>query len=563
MSTEKTLLRARSLAKKGAYTQAQALYVSILDKFPNNKRALNELAALRSKVGVRPLQLLLKDLFELYQGRHLVDLEKAATEALELHPGSTDILTLLAAAQGELGRPVDAVATYNRLLELDPDNTDALGNRGNAQRADGDVEAALASFEAVLARRPGDPAALNNIGTIQIETGALDDAQSSFEQALASEPKYGPALNNLGNVLKIKGHTEDAARVLSASVNNGTASAETYWNLVSVKRFGPDDAEIAVMEGALNDAQRSENERMLLGFALGKAYEDVGDFKTSFERLVGANKRRKADLRYRVANDLQHMERQKVLFSDRGSNDGSPGNSPAVGPVPIFITGMPRSGTSLVEQMLSAHGDVHGGGEIELLNERLSKLDWSSMDDLNTSAEALRSNYLAHLVSLSDDARFVTDKLPVNFMWIGAIRTIFPEAKIIHVQRNARATCWSNFKHFFSSRGNGFAYDLDDVVTYYCAYRNLMAHWHQAFPGDIHDLDYDRMTEDAEPAIRNLLAYIGIPWEDACLAPEKNKRAVYSSSATQVRRKIYQGSSEGWKKFEPYIGGAFDALPQQ
>ena len=228
---------------------------------------------------------------------------------------------------------------------------------------------------------------------------------------------------------------------------------------------------------------------------------------------------------------------------------------------PIFIVGMPRSGTSLIEQMISSHSEIFGGGEFEHLNTALSALEWRHPYAFQLEGMRIADAYLAHLKKQSGNEQFVTDKLPVNFLWIGAIFALFPDAKIVHVRRDARATCWSNYKHYYASDGNGFAYDLGDLAAFYLEYLDLMKHWDRLFGDRIFTVDYDALVEAPEPLTRDLLTYLGVPWQDNCLRPEENQRAVYTSSAAQVRNGIYTRSSRDWERYSDLIGSAFDTLP--
>lgn len=560
MSTEKTIQKARALAKRGAVSQARALYSSVLEKFPKNKRALDGIKALPKEGTPQAPVSLIRGLIDLYNRGRMRELVDATDKAIRAYPTHIDLLKLRAAGQAALGQVDEAIGTYNQIIALDPTDADAFGNRGNAERAAGRDESALKSFSRVLELRRDDATALNNIGNIHVERGELEEAQRSFERALAASPTYGPALTNLGNIFKIKGDTARAAEFLSAAIEKREASAEAYWNLATVKKFDEGAFEIDRMEEALERNNLTDRERLLIGFSLGKAYDDIGDVERAFRHLSNANHLQKSRLAYRVEDDIEGLTAQKAAFP-RKALDFAASEAPVGAPTPVFIVGMPRSGTSLIEQMLSAHSEIHGGGEIELLNDRLSELDWQSVDAFSSAGMCVRDEYLGHLGSAGADAPFVTDKLPANFRWIGAIFSIFPNAKIVHVVRDARATCWSNFKHYYSGEGNGFAYDLGDVVAYYLAYSNLMWHWTQVFGDRIFRMDYDKLTETPEPLMRDLLDYLELEWQEACLAPEQNTRAVYTSSATQVRRRIYRNSSRDWRKFAELIGPAFDALP--
>jgi hypothetical protein len=228
--------------------------------------------------------------------------------------------------------------------------------------------------------------------------------------------------------------------------------------------------------------------------------------------------------------------------------------------LPVFIVGMPRSGTTLIEQIISSHSMVTGAGELNHVPQFGGYLALEPKCINPLAILDFREQYLSAVSELSNGKVVVTDKMPQNFRFIPLICAAFPEAKIVHVQRNSAATCWSNYKHYFTSNGLGYCYDLEDVVTYYKLYKDLMKFWESKYGERIYSLKYENFTIDQENQTRKLIEHLELNWEEACLSPHKNKRSVRTASQQQVRQKIYQGSSEGWRKYEPYLNGAFDSL---
>jgi hypothetical protein len=227
---------------------------------------------------------------------------------------------------------------------------------------------------------------------------------------------------------------------------------------------------------------------------------------------------------------------------------------------PIFILGMPRSGTTLVEQIVSSHSEITGAGELNYTQQFGSDLTVGQKPINFETVQSFRKSYLAELAKRAEGQALITDKMPQNFRCIALICAAFPDAKIVHVQRSAEATCWSNFKHYFFSENLGYSYSLADTVAYYGLYKDLMQFWSQSYSDRIYHLDYDKVTEYQDPETRRLIEHLGLNWEDACLAPQNNKRSVKTASQQQVRQKVYKGSSQAWKKYEPFLGGAFDEL---
>ena len=229
-------------------------------------------------------------------------------------------------------------------------------------------------------------------------------------------------------------------------------------------------------------------------------------------------------------------------------------------PRPIFIVGMPRSGTTLVEQIISSHSVVTGAGELNYVSRYGSEIATGATHKGPIAISEFRTKYLSELSKISKKQHFVTDKTPQNFRFIPLICAAFPEAYIIHVQRNAAATCWSNYKKFFTSKGLGYSFDLRDIVSYYRMYTNLMDLWHSYYSERIYHLNYENLTTDQENETKQLIKNLGLDWEEACLSPHNNKRIVRTASQQQVIKQVYRGSSKAWREYEPYLNGKLDGL---
>ena len=306
--------------------------------------------------------------------------------------------------------------------------------------------------------------------------------------------------------------------------------------------------------------QKLENDRKChLCFALAKASEDLGDFQEAFDYLKEGNALRKKGLSYDIKKD-------QTIFANLKKSDLSIPQNTVVSikkpsdVTPIFILGMPRSGTTLVEQIVSSHSKVTGAGELGFVRQFGLKMAFGTQEINERNLLNFREQYLNSLIQLGEGNLYITDKMPGNFQFIGLICRAFPETKIIHVKRDPAATCWSNFKHYFPASGLGYCYDLDDVVRYYQMYEDLMDFWNERYPDRIYRLDYDELTLDQEYETKRLISHLGLDWQGACLSPQKNKRAVKTASNQQVRQKVYKGSSQQWRKFGPYFDGAFDGL---
>jgi len=291
-------------------------------------------------------------------------------------------------------------------------------------------------------------------------------------------------------------------------------------------------------------------------------YEDTGEFDKAFAHLYEGNKIRKKLLNYSIDIDkkifanLRKMHLKLSAYSQKNI-------SVKTEIIPIFIVGMPRSGTTLVEQIISSHSRVTGAGELDYLARFGKDLTNGSTIPNEQNITVFRNKYLTKLKEIPNRTLFISDKMPQNFYYIPLICYAFPEAKIVHVERNSEATCWSNFRHYFSSDLLGYCYDLDDTVHYYHLYNRLMDYWKKNYNDRIFTINYDTLTNAQEKLIRDLIKYLDLAWEETCLSPHENIRNVSTASSLQVRRKIYTDSSKAWLRYKPYIKNSFASLKQK
>ncbi len=520
-SIEQRLSKARRQAKRGDAQGAADIYRDVLSQFPQNRKALAGLHALT------PTEAEMNALIALYTSSQYAQALIEGLALAERFPGSAFIPNLLGAVYAALGRVEEAVASYDKAIRLKPDYAEARNNLADSLNALGRADAAIATLTEALRIEPDFAEAHNNLGNALYLSGRIDEARASYERAIDLLPTY----------------------------------AEAHRNLSTVKKYTTEDSQFEAMHGLTNQASLPDRARMNLSFALAKAHDDLGQYDRAFEFLSTGNALQRASLPYSVDDDLALFDALQRAFDASGSAPHAD-DTTAEGDrtTPIFIVGMPRSGTTLVEQILASHSQVFGAGELERLGECVAASDWMRTGVTPAVLGAIRSDYVNHIRTLADEAAWVTDKLPLNFRWIGFICLALPNARIVHVARDARATCWSNYRHFFSSRGNRFSNDLGDVARYYRAYTALMRFWHARFPGRIYDLDYESLTENQEPETRELLAAVGLEWEPSCLQFHRTERVVETASATQVRQKMYTGSSAAWRHYEAHLGPMLQEL---
>ena len=479
------------------------------------------------------------------------------TKALSLKPDYAEAYYNMGNALQNQGKLDEAIASYTKALSLKPDYAKAYYNMGNALQNQGKLDEAIASYTKALSLKPDFAEAINNMGNALQDQGKLDEAIASYTKALSLKPDYAEAYNNMGNTLQNQGKLDEAIASYTKALSLKPDYAKAHRHLSTIIKYDSNHAQVTAVGEIIQRPDLKDDHRCHLHYAFAKMNEDIGDLDVAFESYVTGGRLRQNLLSYDPRQDELEFHQIKttaptikdIIF-----------NKPikALLHTPIFILGMPRSGTTLVEQIISSHSQVHGAGELKCLGRFAAPLSNGNQIINSSSIVQVRESYLNELGKVSNGSPFVTDKMPHNFQYIGLISKALPEAKIIHVKRDPAATCWSNFKNYFSAKDLGYSYDLEDTVSHFKLYQDLMSFWEQQHAGQIYHLNYDRLTLEQETETRQLIEHLELEWEDACLSPQKNKRSVRTASQQQVREKVYTGSSDAWRKFELYLNGVFD-----
>lgn len=481
-----------------------------------------------------------------------------------------EVAETVAAAAREAGRLTsqgklpEAVAAYQRLLERWPEQPDCWYNLGLLQRALGRFDAALASYAQALRRgvRKPEEVHLNRAVIFSDGLHRLDEAQRELGTALALNPEYLPALQNLANLHETLGRDAEAREVYERILRRWPHAFESLARYASLST---DRGEIdARLEGLLRDAlgkpAASAAERASLGFALARLLDRAGDYPAAFAEAAAANRASRTAAgpgspSYDRTAHERFIDALIAAFPDTGRPSAAPVDRREVAarsagvappPRPIFICGMFRSGSTLTERILAGHAGVSAGGELDMLPRlvRSSLVPFpASMSQVGGSTLAgLAEAYLRELARLFPGTAFVTDKRPDNFLLIGLIKRLFPDAKIVHTRRDALDTCLSIFFLHLDPRVS-WALDLEDIGHYFREYRRLMQHWHSLYGADILDVDYDALVREPRPTIERLLAFCGLEWDESCIDFARRGGSVTSASVWQVREPLYQRSS--------------------
>ena len=485
-------------------------------------------------------------------------------KALVFNPDFADAHNNIGIALLDLGQLDDAVKSYKAALKLKPEFAEVHYNLGVVLQNLECFDEAVISYKAAIVLQPDYADAHYNLGIVLHDTGQLSMAIKSLQKAIIIKPENAEAHKYLGNTFQSNGQIDEAIKCYEKTLSIKPDHADAHRNLSTIKRYTKGDTQIILMQELLSNGTLSLSNQIYLYFALAKAYENLGMQDKLFEALNEGNRLRKEQLNYSHDNNLNEHLKIINLFNLIPSFPEKLVLYKSSKIRPIFIVGMPRSGTSLVEQIISSHQEVHGAGELGTLNKLIFPIiDEFSLEDMDISEKtilSIRKDYLDFLSSLNAPKSIITDKMPSNFRYIGFILKAFPEAKIINLKRDSRAICWSIYQRYFPGKGLGFAFNMKDLAGYYNSYNELMNFWHQEFPNKIYDICYEDLTTNQEEETKKLLKYCDLDWDDSCLNFHINKRAVRTTSSLQVRKKMYQGSSEAWKKYATHIQPLIDGL---
>ncbi|MGI9304928.1 MAG: tetratricopeptide repeat protein [Gammaproteobacteria bacterium] len=602
---------ATTLRDMGDYEGAVASYSRVLELAPGDGEAWQGLGGV------------------LLSQEQLADAVDAFQRAARLQPREATIQYDLGCAQRSAGHPDAAVEAFRRAIDLRPDYPEACNNMAAALRAQGKLDQALTACREAVRLRPDYHVAYDNLAAIYLDSleqsplpqgdsqranthtelaglfikhrkldaavaacrealrlspdlveaynslgiayrnlGRLDDAVTAFHDALKVKPEYVDACNNLGFTYGDMGDFDKALHWFHRTLELDPELPEVCLNIARAKRFSPADRdEIKCIEAVLANPRLSEASQACVQFALGKIYADCGDIEQAFSRYERGNRLKHRSVRF---DGARHTERVDALINTftpeffaarHGFGDESD--------MPVFIVGMPRSGTTLVEQIVSSHPAVYGAGE----QTQIGEIAGSLRRKLNTSqpypecvsvlgsrvATTLAGEYLGRLRNLAPDARRVTDKMPMNFLHLGLITLLFPRARIVHCRRDPMDTCLSNYIQLFAE-GHDFSYDQEDLAVFYSDYHRLMKHWQSALAIKPHEIVYEELIANQEAASRRLMEYCGVPWDDKCLTFHENKRPVQTASQWQVRQPVYRSAVCRWEKYEHHLQPLKQAL---
>lgn len=498
--------------------------------------------------------------------------ERLLRKRLRDAPADVVAIRMLAEVAGRIGRYGDAERLLARALELAPDFDAARANYVTVLHRQSKFAAAHAEADRLIARDPKDVGHLAVKAAVLVRTGDYEAALAAYEAILARHPEEAKLWVSYGHVLKTVGRRDKSIAAYRRATKAAPTLGDAWWSLANLKTVRLDAHDIAAMTAALSQTTRPEDQYHL-HFALGKAFEDAHQWATSFEHYAIGNAMRRAELSYDPEQSTAHLAATRALMTSKAFSARLGTGHPACDP--IFIVGLPRSGSTLIEQILASHSQVEG--TMELPDIGSISADLSGRHDAPKGQPS--SSYLEKLLTLSPEdlaalgSRYLDgtriqrktkrplfiDKMPNNFAHIGLIHLILPNAKIIDARRAAMATGFSAFKQHFS-RGQGFTYDLTELGRYYRDYVAMMAHYDDVLPGRIHRVQHEKLVANPEVEIALLLAHCDLPFESGCLNFHTNERSVRTASSEQVRRPLSDEGIDHWRHYQPWLGPLAVAL---
>ena len=489
----------------------------------------------------------------------LEEAERLYREILKVQSEHLDANNNLGVILEQHGKLEEAEIHYKKAIEFNPNFAEAYNNLGNVLKDLGRFDESLLNCKKCIKLKPNLAQPHNNLGELFFKLKKFEESEASYKKAIELKPDYTKAYNNLGSLLFNLDRIEEAKFNFKKSLETNPEYIEAIYNLGKLTNFTKEDVRFSQMQKLYLSQSLSDKKRAMLIFTLAKACEDLNQLDKSFKYYFEANKIYKKTINYDIKKIINEFSLYKSTCSNLKKNSLKT-TKIEKSLKPIFIVGMPRSGTTLIEQIISSHSKVTGAGELDYIDVFGRDIALGISDINNNILLNLKEKYIRKLNRLSNGSLMIIDKDSGNFRYIGLIYSLFPDAKIIHVKRNAAATCWGLFKKKFSREGIKYSYNLDDIVTYYELYQDLMKFWEEKYKSQIYNLNYEKLTENQGEETKKLIKHLGLEWEDACLAPQDNKRVVYTASKMQVKKKIYTGSSDKWKKFEPFLNGVFDHL---
>ncbi len=476
------------------------------------------------------------------------DAEKYIKELLNLKK-TDQIFNICGNIQKKLKKYNQAIISYEKAISLNPNFSEAYNNLGNTKKIINEREQAVSCYKKAVDLKADNFQALFNLSNIYKEDNNYKDLIGVYDKILDLDKNNIKTLYNLGSAHLFLGNISKGKEYFKRVFEIDKSHIPSLRNYVRITRIVKND-EIFKHLLSINSDSLTFEEKFLVNNALSKCFFDQGNIKLGFEHLDKSNLFKKEKSKYSISREEEKFKDIKFFFLK--TSDYNLKFRDQISSKPIFILGMPRSGTTLLEQILSSHSKIHGAGELYFLQNKINQLGLKKIKNTKDYFLEIRNYYYQNLSKISEKP-YIVDKFPINFKWIGFIINAFPEAKIIHIHRNPMAVCWSNYKTLFIDSVMDFSFCQHDVTSYYSLYDNLMKFWLEKFENRIFNVNYENFVQDFELNTKQILSFLDLGWEDNQKNYDKINRAITTASFEQVRGKIKKDTSEEWKEYSDYL----------
>jgi len=499
----------------------------------------------------------------IFKSGNLSKAEHVSKKLIKENPNIVFLYNLLGLILSGQGKSEQAIECYEEGIKIDPNFAMIYNNLALllvSRQSSSDMKKAENYYKKsiLLDEKIAEPH--NNLGSLYNFRGKYKNAVDCYKKALSINSKFSTAHFNLGTVLITTGKFNEARKNLLEAIKLNPNFIHAHRTLSRITRYADNDEHFKVLKNLYKNIDISNTQgRIDLSFALGKAYEDVKNFDKSFTHYNEANSLCRKRISFSLTDENAKFQEIKDTFNeklfDKFHDSGSKNSSS------IFILGMPRSGTTLIEQILSSHPKVFGADEVETVPYLIKKFFFEGIMNFDkVNLRKMGDEYISKMKDFSNNSEKTTDKLPINFLSIGLIKLILPNSKIIHCFRNPRDNIFSIFKNNFTTNKVNYSYALNEIIEYYNLYHDLMSHWNTILPNFIYNIKYETLISNTESEIRDLLKFCELEWAKDCLSFYNNKRPIKTASDTQARNKIYKTSINSWKNYEKQLRKYFVKL---
>jgi len=569
-----------SLIAQGKGDEAIACYKRVLELTPDDAAAHRDLSMALKSLGrseeaeealdesfkIDPERKELVQALEHQRAGEFGKAENICRDILRKDPTNVNATRMLGTIAADLGKHRLAARMLRNAVKLAPDFFGARMDLARALIEIDELEEGREVLDRAIKLKPDLPQPRALLGNLFSKQGRFEEAVEVYKEVLDKQPNHGGSLAAMGHALKTIGRQEESIDTYRDCIKTFPEFGEAYWALANLKTFRFSDDEVATMERNVENEKLADETRVNFNYSLGKSYEDRDDYDRAFACYDRGNALRRPNENYDpVHTELVHdqiIETISSEFLQQNEGNGAPDDAP------IFIVGLPRSGSTLIEQILASHSQVDGTHELPDLpriiktinDQRLEGVGYPmALKHYGKELASLGQQYMELTARYRKDAPCFTDKMPNNFAGIGMIAAILPNAKIVNARRHPLDSCMGCYKQLFY-KGQSFTYDLVELGEYYLEYVRLMDHWHEVLPGKVLDVQYEEMVADQENQSRRLIEHCHLPWEDQVLRFYETDRAVITASSEQVRQPIYSKSVNSWRRFEPHLGPLIEVL---